>query len=197
MLSPASTTQQQPSYDINYLKRLLFLKAAIDQEQTYEIFGAPITQQEFNLAHQNHVTNANNTRTIHSKVHTSGADLASDAQKSPKSHVPNAIGSEGGAASTHMGLEPRFNDTFSAPFINGSIRPTSKDDKLLKRRTIQKSIDLQDYLNYTTGLDYKKLPSATNPQPSHRSKPQPPKEKTSLIDKINKNRFITDNDFEN
>lgn len=113
--------------------------------------------------------------------------------------MPNAIGSDAGAASTHFGLEPRFNDTFSTPFINGSIRPTSKDDKLLmqKRRTIQKSIDLQDYLNYTTGLDYKKLPSATNPLPSNRSKPQPPKEKASLIDKINKNRFITDNDFEN
>ena len=147
------------------------------------------------------MTNPNNTRTVHSKVHTSGADIASDTQKSPKSHAPNAIGSEGGGVSTHLGLEPRFNDTFSAPFINGSIRPTSKDDKLLmqKRRTIQKSIDLQDYLNYTTGLDYRKLPSATNPQPSNRSKPQPTKEgkTTSLIDKINKNRFITDNDFEN
>ena len=66
---------------------------------------------------------------------------------------------------------------------------------------MQKSIDLQDYLNYSTGLDYKKLPSSTNPQVSQRKQGQQKEggsQKTvvSLVDKINKNRFITDNDFE-
>jgi hypothetical protein len=41
---------QQATYDLNYLKRLLYLKAALDQEQTGEVFQVPITPSEFNLA---------------------------------------------------------------------------------------------------------------------------------------------------
>lgn len=33
-----------PHYDAQYLKRLLFIKAAIDQESTKDIFSVPITQ---------------------------------------------------------------------------------------------------------------------------------------------------------
>ena len=36
-------------------------------------------------------------------------------------------------------------------------RDDAKSVSTKHRRAIQKSIDLQDYLNFTTGLDYKKL----------------------------------------
>lgn len=36
-----------PSYDVNFLERLLRLKTAIDQEHTNDIFSVPITAEEF------------------------------------------------------------------------------------------------------------------------------------------------------
>lgn len=83
------------------------------------------------------------------------------------------VGSEGlGAFSSQGGnstLEPRFNETFSAGNV---IRPGSKEGgdtrSNAKRRAMQKSIDLQDYLNYSTGLDYRKVAAQRQEPPSRR-----------------------------
>lgn len=68
---------------------------------------------------------------------------------------------------------------------------------------MQKSIDLQDYLNYGTGLDYKKVTTTKNQLDSSRRNVQTQQvsqrdhvEKVSLQDKIKKNTFITANDNE-
>ena len=130
------TPTNLPTYDIIYLKRLLYLKSAIEQEPSNE-FQIPITQQEFNIANRVHMPLV--------KPGTAETDIA-------------AIASDaGGNFSTNEGpqrngLEPRFNETLSGANFKDGAPFTAK------RRGQQRSIDLQDYLNHTTGLDYKKVP---------------------------------------
>jgi hypothetical protein len=54
-------------------------------------------------------------------------------------------------------LEPRFNETFNGPFISKNGSKEDATAKSNRRKAIQKSIDLQDYLNFSTGLDYRKV----------------------------------------
>jgi hypothetical protein len=82
-------------------------------------------------------------------------------------------------------------------------RDDAKSVSSKHRRAIKKSIDLQDYLNYQTGLDYKKLNPVSMRQPINKtesvrkdSDPSPAIESSSLMDKISKNKYITEKDVE-
>ena len=109
----------------------------------------------------------------------------------------------GGANSNHGGLEPRFNETFNGPFISKNGSKEDGTAKSNRRKAIQKSIDLQDYLNFSTGLDYRKVQAkkaettitkreVQTSQVSAREGSKP----GELLDKIAKNKFITDKDID-
>lgn len=111
------------------------------------------------------------------------------------------------------GLEPRFNETLNVGVMHKvNSRDDAKPISTKHRRAIQKSIDLQDYLNFTTGLDYKKLATISiKPNGALATKKGDTARKDSisdavnplldtnkgapLFDKIAKNKYITEKDM--
>lgn len=110
-----------------FLKRLLFIKAAIDQEPTNDIFQVPITQQEFTVMNRQVIPPIQYQR--------QGTDNNNQSDAVLSQHPVASEGAVGFSTLGASGLEPRFNDTFSAVPVQ---RPTSKDGERhsAKRRAI-------------------------------------------------------------
>ncbi|CDW72692.1 UNKNOWN [Stylonychia lemnae] len=161
-----------PTYDILFLKRLLFLKASIDQETTNDVYQVPLV--EIPIESQQKMS-----KTF--MISDQNQEILDDYTQSQDRKLGNSL----------------FQDRRARPHLD-SVR-------LSNRRQIQKSIDLQDYLNFQTGLDYTKVKmkfdknrKIKSSQVSNREPQNTIPQKTNLLaDQIKNNRFITEKDFEN
>eukprot|EP00347_Sterkiella_histriomuscorum_P022884 403336796 len=136
-LSMASTSldyqSQLPTYDILFLKRLLFLKASIDQDHTNDSYKVPIVSAP--PLNQDLDQNVNLNKSF-------GQEM-----------LINPLDDQTTVYNTRVGTTQLFQDRKKKYQFDGSSTRVPSN-----RRQIQgNSIDLQDYLNFQTGLDYSKV----------------------------------------